>query len=119
MNTGEVYLVNLDPTIGDEIKKTRPVVVLNAGDQKNLRLAIVAPVTRWQRRWDGNPFSLTLEPGPFHGLAKKSVVDCFQIRALSHNRFVRRLGEVTSAEMDHIKKALALILDIEPEHCTL
>ena len=117
MKTGDVYLVNLDPTTGDEIRKTRPVVVLNAGDEKNLRLAIVAPVTRWRRRWDTNPFFFTADLKPHHGLSKKLAVDCFQVRALSHQRFVKKLGALTTAEMDRIKSALALILDIEPAHC--
>lgn len=117
MKTGEIYRVELDPTVGEEIQKTRPVVILNGGSGKKLRLAIVAPVTRWQERWEGNPFFVTIDPKPHHGLSKKSVVDCFQIRALSHDRFAERLGELTPEEVDLIKTAVALILDIEPEHC--
>ena len=48
MKTGDIYQVNLDPALGDEIKKSRPVVILNPGHQKNLRLAIVVPVTQWR-----------------------------------------------------------------------
>ncbi len=118
MKLGELYLVNLDPTVGDEIRKTRPVVVLNGGDRKNLRLAMVVPVTGWQPRWEGNPFFLTLAPEPHHGLRKRSVVDCFQMRALSHRRFIKRLGQLGEEEIDGIKTAVALILDIEPSHCS-
>ena len=117
MKTGDVYLANLDPTVGDEIRKTRPVVVLNAGDRKNLRLAIVVPITQWRAHWDTNPFFYTSDPEAHHGLTKKLAVDCFQVRALSHQRFVKRLGELNEEEMDRVKTALALILDIEPEHC--
>ena len=119
MRTGDLYQVNLDPTVGDEIKKARPVVVLNPGDKKNLRLAIVVPVTAWRQRWEANPFFLTLQASAGHGLRKKSAVDCFQIRALSHTRFIKKLGSLTARELDIIRKALALILDIEPEHCQL
>ncbi len=45
MKTGDVYLVNLDPTVGDEIRKRRPVVVLKPGHDKKLRLSIVVPIT--------------------------------------------------------------------------
>ena len=117
MKTGEIHLVSLDPTVGDEIHKTRPVVVVNAGDAKRLRLAIVVPVTHWRPRWDGNPFFLTTDARPRHGLGKKLAVDCFQVRALSHQRFIKKLGELSETEMDRIRAALALILDIEPEHC--
>ena len=118
LKPGDIYLVNLDPTIGDEIQKTRPVVVLNGGDSKSLRLAIVVPVTGWQPRWEDNAFFLTLRPEPSHGLTKRSVVDCFQMRALSHRRFIKFLGTLSPEEMDRIKSACALILDIEPQHCS-
>ena len=50
-------------------------------------------------------------------LKKKSVVDCFQIMAVSHNRFAEKIGEISNDEIDQIKKSGTLILDIEPEHC--
>ena len=56
LRIGELYWVNLDPTIGDEIKKKRPVVVLNGGHEKHLRLAIGVPITSWNIAWEGNPF---------------------------------------------------------------
>jgi mRNA interferase MazF len=117
LKTGELYWVNLAPTMGDEIRKTRPVIVLNGGHEKHLKLAIVVPITAWSPHWEENPFFVTLMPGANNGLQKKSAVDCFQVRALSHKRFVNRIGNITTAEIDAIKKAIALILDIEPEHC--
>lgn len=111
--------MNLDPTLGDEIKKKRPVVILNAGHKKNLKLAIVVPITRWNPLWDNNPFFINLEPNLMNGLKKRSVADCFQIRAISHNRFSEKIGEISVDEIGMIKKAIALILDIEPEDCIL
>ncbi|HXV62440.1 MAG TPA: type II toxin-antitoxin system PemK/MazF family toxin [Vicinamibacteria bacterium] len=119
MKTGDLYLVNLDPAVGDEIRKTRPVVVLNPGHEKHLRLAIVVPVTAWKDRWETNPFFLTLDPETRHGLKKRSAVDCFQLRALSHGRFVQKLGSLNGNEIDRVKSSVALILGIEPEHCWL
>ena len=117
MKAGEIYCVNLDPTIGDEIKKKRPVVVLNGGHDKHLKLAIVVPVTAWSSYWEKNPFFVSLEPSTKSGLKKKSVVDCFQIRAVSHNRFAEKIGEISNHEIARIKRSIALILDIEPNHC--
>ena len=117
MKTGEIYWVNLDPTIDDEIKKRRPVIVVNGGHDKHLKLAIVVPLTSWSPYWEGNPFFIFLEPTSNNGLQKKSAVDCFQIRAISHNRFVEKIGAITKDEIDLIKKSIALILDIEPDHC--
>ena len=117
MKTGEIYWVNLDPTIGDEIKKKRPVIVLNAGHHKHLRLAIVVPVTGWDPYWDNNPFFVSLEPNSISRLQKKSMVDCFQMRAISHQRFAEKIGDISQQEVGFIKKAIALILDIESEDC--
>jgi len=117
LKTGDIYWVNLDPAIGDEIKKRRPVIVVNGGHDKHLRLAIVVPVTAWSPYWDGNPFFVPLEPDSNNGLREKSAVDCFQIRAISHNRFVEKIGNISKNEIDLIKKSIALILDIDPEHC--
>ena len=117
LKTGEIYWVNLDPTVGDEIKKKRPVIILNGGHDKHLKLAIVVPVTAWSPYWDENPFFVTLEPNSKNGLSKKSSVDCFQIRAISHNRFVNKIGTISTDEINLIRKSVALILYIEPEHC--
>jgi len=117
LKPGEIYWVNLDPAIGDEIKKRRPVIVVNGGHDKHLRLAIVVPVTAWSPHWKENPFFVSLEPNSTNGLQKKSAVDCFQIRTISHNRFVEKIGNISKDEIDLIKKSIALILDIEPEHC--
>ena len=116
MKAGEIYWVNLDPTIGDEIKKRRPVVVLNGGHYKHLKLAIVVPVTTWSSYWEKNPFFASLESNTKSGLNKKSVVDCFQIRAVSHNRFAEKIGEISNDEIAQIKRSITLILDIEPKH---
>jgi mRNA interferase MazF len=117
LKTGEIHWVNLDPTIGDEIEKKRPVIVLNGGHDKHLKLAIVVPITAWSPYWEGNPFFVSLEPSPDNRLQKKSVVDCFQIRAISHKRFAEKIGEISNADFHLIKKSIALILNIEPAHC--
>ena len=117
LKTGEIFWVNLDPTIGDEIKKKRPVIVLSGGHEKHLRLAIVIPITTWNSAWETNPFFVTLNPDSKNALQKKSVVDCFQIRAISHNRFTDRIGAISHDEVNLIKISVALILDIDPEHC--
>ena len=117
MKAGEIYLVNLDPTIGNEIKKRRPVVVLNGGHDKHLKLAIVDPVTAWSSYWEKNPFFVSLQPNTENGLKKKSVVDCFQIRTVSYNKFSEKIGGISNDEINQIKRSITLILDIEPEHC--
>ncbi len=116
LKSGEIYWVNLDPSIGDEIRKKRLVIVVNGRDDKNLKLAIVAPITDWNPHWDKNPFFVSIKPDPRNNLKKRSVVDCFQIRSISHNRFMEKIGNLPNHEIDLLKKAISLILDIYPEH---
>lgn len=117
LKTGEIFWVNLDPALGDEIMKRRPVVILNPGHAKHLKLAIVLPVTQWRPQWEDNPFFVALRPTSLNGLEKESAVDCFQIRAVSHERFLGKIGNASQVDMDEMKRAVALILDIDPEHC--
>jgi len=58
-----------------------------------------------------------LDPNPKSGLKKKSVADCFQIRAVSHNRFAEKIGVLSNDELDQLKRSITLILDIEAVHC--
>ena len=117
LKSGDIYNVNLDPVVGDEINKIRPVVILNAGHQKHLKLGIIVPITGWNSAWDQNPFFVTLDPSVENGLNKKSVIDCFQIRAISQKRLVKKIGCVSDDTMHLIKASISLILDIEPEDC--
>jgi mRNA interferase MazF len=117
LNEGDIYVVNLDPTIGDEIQKKRPVLILNGGHEKNLKLTIVVPITRWQIQWEDNPFFVLLEPDEQNCLEKRSVVDCFQIRSVSHQRFLKKTGRISEHDLDSVKQAIAMILDIDSEHC--
>jgi mRNA interferase MazF len=51
---GDIWLVNLDPTVGAEIKKIRPVVVVSANDLGKLPIKLVAPITDWKAYFVGN-----------------------------------------------------------------
>jgi mRNA interferase MazF len=98
----------------DEIQPRRFPVTCQGYQNKHLKFAIVAPITAWSPHWEKNPFFVSLEPDSNNGLQKKSAVDCFQISAISHKRFVEKIESIL---IDLIKKSIALILGIEPEHC--
>jgi len=51
MRRGEVWLINLDPTVGSEIKKTRPAVIVNDDAIGILPLRVIVPITAWQERY--------------------------------------------------------------------
>ncbi len=113
MRRGEIWQINLDPTVGSEIKKTRPAIIVSDDAIGLLPLKVVVPVTEWKERYAVAPWMVKLQPEPSTGLTKPSAADAFQVRAVSHERFVRRLGTVSDAVMDSVAAALACVLAID------
>ena len=105
---GEVWLVDFDPTVGAEIRKIRPAVVISVDAIGRLPLRMVVPVTDWKPAYTQLPWFVQLPAAPANGLRKDSGADSFQTKSLSVNRFVRRIGQVTAAQADAIAAAVAL-----------
>jgi mRNA interferase MazF len=112
MYRGEVWLVNLDPTVGTEISKKRPCIIVNDDAIGILPLKVIVPVTDWKDRYGLRPWMVRLEPSKTNGLAKISGVDTFQIRSVSETRLVRKLGQLSEAEMQMVSQALAVVLSL-------
>ena len=62
MRRGEVWLINLDPTIGAEIRKTRPAIIVNDDAVGILPLKVIVPITEWKERYAIAPWLVCLEP---------------------------------------------------------
>ena len=85
MKTGDIWLAQLDPTVGSEIQKTRPCVIVSPDDMNDhLRTVIVAPMTTGSR-----PASFRV-PLTFQG--KQGLIVLDQIRTLDRVRMIKRLG---------------------------
>ena len=112
MLRGEVWLINLDPTVGSEIRKTRPAVIVNDDSVGALPLKVIVPITEWKERYAIAPWLVRIPPSPDSGLDKESAADTFQVRSVAQQRFVRRLGRLTDAQMADIAHALATVLAI-------
>ena len=92
---GDVFLVNLDPTRGGEIQKTRPCVVVSPDELNSyLRTFIVAPLTT-----GGHPYPFRASCR-FEGRAGYVVID--QVRTVDRERLVRRLGKLSQSTLRHI-----------------
>ena len=109
---GEIWEVNFNPSIGAEIQKTRPAVVMNVPEVGRLPLVIVVPVTEWQSPFEQRPWFTKLAPTPANGLSKESGADAFQVKSLSVLRLVRRVGRITEDEADAIGEAIALCVGV-------
>ena len=89
MKRGEIWLVNLDPTLGSEIRKTRPCVVVSPAEMHDhLRTAIVAPMTTGSRP---APFRIAITHG-----GKKGLILLDQMRAVDKVRLAKKLGAVSA-----------------------
>ena len=112
MRRGEVWRINLDPTIGAEIRKTRPVIIVNDDEIGILPLKVIVPITDWKNRYDETVWMTKIEPSDENGLSKTSAADAFQVRSVSKERFVKKLGSVSVENMEEITESLALVLKI-------
>ncbi len=114
MRRREVWLINLDPTIGAEIKKTRPVVIVSSDTIGILPLRVVVPLTDWKDHYQQAAWMVKIRPGRDNGLAKDSAADTFQIRSVSTSRFLRKIGEISQEEMNQIVYAIGLVVEYPP-----
>ncbi len=104
MEQGDVYLINLDPTIHSEVGKTRPglIISINAMNDHSPRL-IIAPITSSV----GNlyPFEIFISRG-IGGLINDSKIMLDQIRSLDKKRLVKKIGTI---EKEMLTKACAIV----------
>ena len=110
MQRGEIWLINLDPTIGAEIKKSRPAIIVNDDAVGILPLKVIVPVTEWNERYAAAPWLVRLLPDNDNGLDKPSAADAFQVRSVSQQRFARRLGKLSDSALKAVTDALAVVL---------
>ncbi len=105
---GEVWLIDFDPSVGHEIRKQRPAVVVNLDAVGKLPLRLVVPLTDWKPQYSTYPWFIRIQASAINGLLKDSGADAFQVKSVSVQRFVRKLGRVTPGQIDEIASALAL-----------
>jgi mRNA interferase MazF len=110
MHRGEIWLINLDPTIGAEIKKSRPAVIVNVDEIGVLPLRVIVPITTWKGHYSKAPWLVQIEPGIDNGLKNSSAADAFQVRSLSVERFIHSIGKVDSDTLSAILAALQIVL---------
>ena len=99
LNQYQIVLVNLDPTIGGEIKKTRPCVIISPNEMnKYLRTIVVAPMTTKSRKY---PTRVEVK---HDGKIGWIVLD--QIRTIDKTRIIRLLGRLSKPEIKEVKSII-------------
>ncbi len=110
---GEVWEINFDPSIGSEIKKKRPAVVISSDTVGKLPLRIVVPITEWKLKYSEYPWQIKIDNNPANGLSKISAADAFQVKSIDGKRFIRKIGSLTKSQLDEIAAAIAICIDFE------
>ena len=105
-------MVNLSPTVGAEITKTRPCVIVSSNEIGILPLKVIAPITDYKPRYDSVPWMVELSPDGMNNLSKRSVVDLFQLRSVSQVRLIKNTGKVGKDEFQKILEATKIVFGI-------
>lgn len=113
---GEVWWVCLDPTVGSEIRKTRPCLVVSSDALRGQPVRIVVPLTEWKGKHDEMPWCARVDPDRSNGLHKSSAADALQARAVSiqRQRFTGRIGKISTRRLEEIVLAIGLCIDHPP-----
>jgi mRNA interferase MazF len=106
---GEVWQVSLDPTVGHEVKKTRPAVIVT-NDLYNANNWVVSVVPLTSR--DTAEYDQVLIRPPEGGLTNTSVTLPDQLRAVDRARLVAKLGDLQPATLQQIDQSLRIVLDL-------
>jgi mRNA interferase MazF len=112
---GEIWLVELNPTRGQEIQKTRPVVVISSDSFNSIPLRIIIPITSWQDKFSNRPFMVQINADSENGLERDSAGNVLQVRSLSTERFVRSLGKISANVIKELLSGLIICVDYESD----
>jgi mRNA interferase MazF len=110
MQRGEIWLVNLDPTIGPEIRKTRPAVIVSSDLVGILPLKVIVPFTGWKERYAQAPWMVRIDPDTQNRLSKPSAADALQIRSVSQQRLVEKMGDLSPVQIAKVVQAVVTVL---------
>jgi len=110
---GEVWRVEFNPTKGDEIQKLRPAVVISIDSFNPLKTKLVVPLTTWQEKFSNAQWMVKIVADDSNGLDHDSAADALQLRCVSYERFITKLGMIQASVLDEIATAIAIVIEFQ------
>lgn len=110
MKQGEIWLVDFNPTKGAEINKQRPAIVISSNEVGILPLKIVIPITDTLK--NKQAWHVYLGPTKKNKLIKPCVADCFQVKSISQERFIKKIGVLSELELEEVKLILITVMNL-------
>lgn len=109
---GEIFIANLDPGFGREIRKKRPILIVsNNVMNKTSATVIMVPLSSIVPELTG-PHMVNIEENL--GLDKRSVIVIDQIRSIDKERIFKKVGSISAKKLEEVEYTLRLVLGLEP-----
>jgi mRNA interferase MazF len=109
----DIWLLQLDPTRGQEIQKTRSAVVVSSDLFSTIPMRIIIPIATWQPKFQSRPFMVLIFKTDQNGLDVDSAGNVLQVRSVTTERFVRCLGVVSAEVLKELLAGLVICVDYE------
>ncbi len=110
---GEVWRVEFNPVRGDEIKKLRPSIVISTDSFNPLKTKLVVPLTTWQEKFSNAQWMVRTVADANNDLDHDSAADALQLRCVSYERFITKLGVIQALVLDEIATAIAIVIEFQ------
>ena len=106
----EIYSVNFNPSIGKEIQKLRPAVIIDNDMFAKIQMRMVVPITTWQDRFAEYPWMIKINPNDENGLKNISAFNIQQTRYVTTQRFKNKIGEIDKSVLADLHRILYTLL---------
>ena len=107
-------MVRLPRAVGAELQRDRPVVVVSSPAFDETPVRIIVPLMRWREEFAGRLNKLPIATSDRNGLRAESAADFLQVRSVSTNRFIERIGTLEAEQVEEIVAGVVIALDYRP-----
>jgi len=111
---GDVWLVRLPRAVGAEPQRDRPAVIVSSPAFDSAPVRIIVPLTSWRDEFRERINKLRIPATTSNGLAVDSAADFLQVRSVSTERLMRRVGVLEADELEEIAAGVVIAIDYQP-----